>query len=486
MKISNKLLKNISFIYVFLPVFIFILFWIRKYISIPLSIICIIILIRYFKTNESDRGSFKVSKWFMLIVALIAALWCFLGGIAKLFYQPSWFFDNVVRNTMYRDLVKESFPVMYKIGNTNYSLCYYIGQWLVPAVISKLFLLKPMSLGSNIVLFLWCFWGVFLIFLWIIKVFKSRSNKKSLLIILSFILFSGLNIVGMFIVNGKFSIDQILNGFEWWNIDYQYSSFTSLLFWVYNQAIVPILITLMLYDSDDYKNSCCLLAFGVLSGPYPLLGLGIYMITMCFLEIIRNKNIRLLSKYFSIQNILSILFILPIFVLYYLGNCAIHKQSLVTIKLGPYILFVLLEFLLYVILIWKRHDKSKNGTQLYVVTFYLLVIPFLGGVDFIMRVSIPYLVILWILIIKFIENENSNKVKKVILIILLSISTISPLGECFRGIYCGIVDGNFFTNPGELDSIFVLPTGFSNNYVSLEDNSIFNKYILKEERDESN
>lgn len=484
MKISVNKLKGISFLYIIMPIIIFFIGWIRIYISIPLTGICILLFMRYIKSHHKEE-IIILSKKTIFLIFFIAGIWCLFGGIGKVFYQPDFFPDHVIRNTIFRDLITESWPVNY---SKDFYLCYYIGQWLVPAVIGKLLLLvsnlKIAFNISNIILYVWSVLGVCLIFIWIIKIFKTKSFKRIFLILLSFIFFAGLDLIGSIILNKCFPKNLIFAGFEWWtnNKVFQYSSFTALIFWSYNQAIVPILITLILYDNQDYKNQISLLILGLIYGPYPMLGLALYLIAINTIKCIQKKSFSIIKQYLSIQNILAMVFILPIFVLYYMANYKIANYSSMyfatnlTFEWWLYILFILLEFLIYIILIYDKHNDQN--TELVVVSFALMLIPFKNTADFIMRVSVPFLLILWINIVKFILNPSSNKIRKKVLLFILIIAATSPLTEFARGIYHTKMQGYIGSSLKEID-LMLLDDYYKYNYIS-DDYAYFYKYIAKE------
>ena len=349
MKIRNNILKNITSLYILLPVIIFMLGWLRTALALPLTIICIWITFIHIKKNMTDTEYFKLSKKAFIISLFIAFIWVFLSGIGKLVSQPTEALDHPIRNSIYHDMIFQKWPVLY---DTNTYLCYYIGHWLFPSFISKIFFFitdneKITFFIGNIILYLWSTLGIELLFIWICKTLHTYSAKKVLLVLTLFITFSGLDIIGLYILNLNFNFSNVLfNDLEWWSINWQYSSFTSLLFWVYNQMIVPMLITIVLLNETDNQNKILFLSTGLLFGPYPILGLGLYLITMDILTIARDLSLKNLKSYFSMQNMLSLVFILPVIVLFFMANFKIanntSSMSFITAEFDiyRYILFI--------------------------------------------------------------------------------------------------------------------------------------------------
>ncbi len=482
MNIKIHQLKIFSFLYIITPIIIFLLGWIKPIFSIPLVLICSITTFFYIKDTNKEKGQITLSKKSIFLIILIALLWCLFAGIGKLFYQPSFWLDHFARNSIYKDMVTKPWPVKYDKG---IYLTYYIGQWIVPSIISKglaLFITnqKIFEIIKNIILYLWCVIGIILIFLWIIKILKIRKRKTIVLIILMFILFSGLDIIGFLIIQKNITLEQFLSGLEFWsNEPWQYSNINSLLFWVFNQMIVPVLITLICIENNDYKYRGVFLISSLLFGPFPTLGLGLYLITLDIKNDIDNhtKNIK---KYFSVPNLVFALSILPILVLFYQANInvTLGTTTLYTnFKWWHYILFILLEFLIYIFLIYNPNKTKMKKNSLKIITLYLLIIPFYNQLDFVMRTSIPFLIILWIHITQFIIDKKENSLKKKILITLLSIAAINPLGEICRNIYKTYQQKHFGSDLEEIN-IYTYDNWLKNNYLSTN-NNFFYQHIAK-------
>lgn len=489
MNISIKYLKSISLFYIVLPVIIFILGWLKLCFSIPVFLFCLFFIFQYLKKNKT-KEHFYLNKKTILMVLFIGAAWCLISGIGKIFYQSPIWMDHIARNSILKDLILKPWPTTYY---NHYHLCYYIGQWLVPASIGKIFFFITQDsnlafLIGNTILWIWCFIGILLIFFWLIKIFKQTSCKKVIFLLILFILFSGLDIIGNTIINGGIEPIRFLTGFEWWTIYFQYSSFTSLLFWVYNQMLVPLIIFCLFYDQKDYKNRAVFMVLGLLYGPFPMLGILLYFITIDIIESIQKRKF-IFFKYLSVQNILSVLLLFPIFLFYYLANAAITNSHLTFMPTSimpefwkRYILFIVLEFLCYVLLIF--HKGTKNKKSIIILSIFLSIIPFIDNQDFIMRVSIPFLFVLFIHIVDFILDKGKKKKRKIILLILLIISSINPFGEISRNVYYTIKQGHLGSELQE-ESIFNLGE-YTDNYISSNQENIFFDYLAKEAKHDKN
>lgn len=166
---------------------------------------------------------------------------------------------------------------------------------------------------------------------------------------------------------------------EWHGL-LQYSSNTTLLFWVYNQTIAPWLITTLFIKKPlNFKNHIFLSALTLFFAPMSFLGLGIYIFFLLCYEFIKfikhNKTAIFLQKLFSPQNILSLLILLPILVLYYKSNNTVSEEGLRVFLFNVNILiFFILEAGLFLFIIFYKNKKNP----VYYITFLsLMLFPFL-------------------------------------------------------------------------------------------------------------
>ena len=181
----------------------------------------------------------------LLAVVLCALLWTFLSGIGGCFYQNE---DHYGRNAIFHDLLGHSWPVYF--DGTPYALDYYVGFWILPALVGKLFaalmgasLLWP---AANAALFVQTFWFLTLIFLLMLSVAEVQTLGKVCLSLVLFVLFSGMDVL-----MARFNPEAWRHQIEWWAQCYQFSSNTTCLFWVYNQAVPAWLATMLLLSSPE-------------------------------------------------------------------------------------------------------------------------------------------------------------------------------------------------------------------------------------------
>ncbi len=466
MKIGYKNLKILAVLYALVPIVIFYVGWL----NIPSAIIFTLLAALaffFFLRNASHRDgkakSITISKKQIIVIAVIAFVWCFMAGQGGFVHQSA---DHVARNMTFKDLISEKWPVTYDDGKT--MMCYYIGHWMVPAVFGKIALFvshntRAAYIVGNIALLLWSSLGCFIVLMLLVMITNTGKKPRIFIAIFMFIFFSGLDIVGVLLTKKI----NLLNGqihIEWWNqIWMQFSSVTTCLYWVYNQCIVPWIVMLCIINETRLKNLAMLAILAFPFGPFPFVGIVLFCILRAISALckaIKTKSFAAFFKdVFSLQNIFAMLAIAPVYLLYYSANAVISSgktaagnvsasgsgaaasgsavsakssaaaanksgtntgfriydkyvqayQSHDTAKLlyyaKWYAIFMVLEIGLYaaIILIRKKPDIVFIGT---LIELFIIPIFYIGdNADICMRVSIPGLIYLCVTFIQVIMRE---------------------------------------------------------------------------------
>ena len=213
------------------------------------------------------------------------------------------------------------------------------------------------------------------------------------------------------------------------------------------------------------------------------------------IQAIKNKKLKEFFKdVFSLQNMLVLFSVLPIYFLFYIGNEATANGTsggglyLVEALLSrAYILklfvFWLWEIGIYSIFLWKKHKKNP---LYYTVFISLCLIPVFRigyGIDFSMRASIPGIVIVSVWTIQILLREISKKKKTprwIGLAIVLIISLVTPGFEYFRAFREIVITGKIncvcdntktFTKEKKVGANFVVEAP--------KENSVFFQYIAR-------
>ena len=500
---SKKTLKIITYLYLIIPIVIFIVSWVKIQFAI-LPVFFLVVLLVKKALEKEEQVSIINKKFCVLIFAIIMGI-CFLGGIGGMFYQSS---DWHYRNAIFRDLINKDWPVCYE--NADAALSYYIGIWMVPAMIGKGILsIAGADLAwkiANLSLLFWCTVGITLTILWLVKDFQPKSLRKILFISFLFLGFSGLDFIGVFLQGSMESIGEM--HLEWWASYFQYSSMMTQIFWVFNQSIVAWLITVMFVQEKSVKQYLFLILLCFTYSPLPFLGLiplmGVRGIKYLVQAIQEKKISEFVKEVFSIENILALIAIFPIYGLYYGNNSAIQTGSGLRIieevlnknGIKVWLEFYLLEVGIYGILLWRSYKRN----EIYLAALItLMIIPFIGiglEYDFAMRVSIPALIVInsyfiqWMIetlkkekIVCFQEfwKRDTIQLKLVMACCIFIIGFITPFVEISRGIWMAKKEKKIQLVADDIVTLEGKETEESLNFVCVHPrkNSKFFQYLAK-------
>ncbi len=302
MSLLTRIVQNASVIYLIIPYFFFSVGWLRWPFSM-LTLVAIAIAILFLVaelirsiwkwSHQQPRNSLRVDS--LLIVLSILVLWLALSGAGGFGYQN---FDYLYHNALLKDLIDQNWPLSITIDEKRIPLVYYIGYYLPAAAVGKL-------LGwhaANFFQYFWTLTGLILSFAWFVKsVNFSLSNQpiKTLLFTLFFALTGGFDFwTGLIDSACPLSISPpfCFNAHrEWWvqklGMSIQYSSTTTLLFWVPQHAI-PGWISIGLLTNTimhpDRSKTLLAVASSVLWSPFIAVGTIPYLIIYLYLLAVQS------------------------------------------------------------------------------------------------------------------------------------------------------------------------------------------------------
>ena len=435
---NSQTLFKISYGYLALPLFIFICSWLNYFCAVPLALLFLLAFYKIYQETSATLLDWKCDGKTLLSFGFLALIWCFCAGIGYFYYQS---FDYHFRNAVFRDLLTYNWPVFYDRANT--PMVYYMGFWLLPATLGKLSALFMHNAYwnfyvANVFLLVYAVIGTILIFAHLSLALKSYFWKKSILAAVLFILFSGLDIIG--ITFFRTQPQPFIFHLDWWATFMQYSSFSTAMFWVFNQFIPLALVTLLIFNERKIQNFGFLITSALFFSPYPAFSIGIFMLAYAFQQFLQStqKNHFILMQIFSIPNIIGVFWLLPVCVLYFITNSeGIDRLWYIFDQTSPWrlLVFLLLEFLLYALIIAPSYKK-----HLFFVTSIVLLclIPFFRfdqQNNFCMRASLPPLIILSVYIFRFVFDTAQKRWARILLILLLIVGAVTPAFEFFRGAY---------------------------------------------------
>lgn len=433
MKKKGIAVNMLIYLYMALPTLIFMVGWLKWYWALLFGALAAYACARGFTVSIQDKSLLlnKINGRIFIKALLLIILWVYLSGIGGWCYQNR---DHEYRNAVFRALVEYDWPVMSHDGSRG--LIYYIGFWLPAACIGKIFGLEA-GYAAQVI---WAVEGIFIVY-YLICVYRKKVDLWPVAFL---IFFSGLDYVGAWILGEEELLNlSLATHLEWWAVDFQFTSMTAQLFWVFNQAIPAWVATIMIMTQKNCRNMLFILSLTMLSSTIPFVGL-IPIVIYYYIKRVR-ENKKYWKEAFTFQNIVGVLIIGGCVFLYLIGNIAggkIDKESAGLVISEPmarwlrYLLFFFLEFGIYLYFIYKY---QKRDALIYLITGILLICPFIkvgGGHDFCMRASVPSLFILMVLCMKAWEKIRLSGKRYVMLgyCIVLMLGAITAFNEMHRSV----------------------------------------------------
>lgn len=470
------MLEVLTYFYLALPLGIFLSTWLRK----PYAVILVGALILSYllvfrklpRANKQPRINVRHIVFFFIVL-----VWTYYSGAGGFSFQNG---DWIKHNAILSDLVLKEWPIRYStFAEGGLFLNYYLGWYMVPAVFGKIFQSMQVAFVAQ---FVWTLFGVFLSLAWLHKIIK----KPHWSLYLCFILFGTADSLGIFLL-GNTNLLNFITPLEHWST-HEYSSFTTLLYWVPGQAIgiwitmgaltdawkqdrlqsLPIWIALLTFWSP----------FGVI-GTLPFVGYFIYFL---------YKKGKLFSRTFFIHTLSGGL-ILLFFYLFFHANIftsthgkefsGLWKADNLT-TWGRFGIFLLSEALLPISLIFLlRSYLDKHLRTLFYLSIPILVLlPFYRyGLlnDLVMRASIPALYILFICGYTLISSKKIRSQHRLLWLTLITyfvLGAITPLTEINRSLHSQ-------PNVGTIHNLQNIGDDLAIKQYLGSNNSIVDKYMLR-------
>ena len=492
-EITYTSLKKSAVIFLALPLAAFTIGFLKWYWAIPAFSAIIYTICKVFRDSKQTRiaeRSISISVFALFGLFGFMLIWTFLGGMNGYWFQTS---DWGARNAVFRDLITHTWPVYFQSGS---ALVYYLGFWLPAAAIGKLVFILSNSLEAawfvgRMALWVWSSVGLSIISLLLFVYLGAEKNRTRWMVLLLFVFFSGMDIIGVFLgkKQGLLLSPEVLH-LEWWGPNaYQFSSITTCLYWVFNQAIIPWMITLLVMLDDDARLDVFYLAAGMLCAPMPTVGLFVLMAgqeAVHMISSIRERKAKeWVSKVFSLSNLLVLICCVPILAFYLLGSNAAgdigykaaEKASDSTfVLIAKYAIFIILDAGVLLFLLWPFYNRN---IQFYVVGISLLVFPLIQvgtKSDFCMRASIPSIFVLMVCTMDVLANKRiqlkqlhkertrQEKLQRLcipLLCITLAIGAVTPAVEIYRGFYNVLTKRSIHLSDDTIYSFETIPNEYN-------------------------
>lgn len=479
-RIRKKPLILLSLIYIYIPVFLFLMGFVKAYIGLPVMMILCYVAYRFIRYNNSwNNEEIKINKVFFFCGIVVLFVIGYFAGWGRWAKQS---FDWYKHNAVLSDLIEYSWPVYYENGNEKSMLTYYIGQYLVPAVAGKIAgmfsdaklmvttvpeytvfsgvgegaatIADAMALNyiteipisfriAEIAEYFWNTAGLLLVWMNLMLLLKMESIKAHIVELFVLIFFSVPQSLVEILVYGIYGIDCLNKNYiltSDYEIILQYTGNFRSLMGAFAQIIVPWLVVLIFMNNrDNVKMYLFYMLPLMLFAPLPLLGLVPIAAGHALLRFIgsvkEKKTGALLKEVFSPENVLCLLSFGTIMVLYLYGNVFEPKPDLLVFRpmrygslFGIYLIFIVINVLLYAVFV----IANKQADHLfYIALAELLLLPvFRMGYfnDINLRASVPALIIIMCCLIKCVVLGFKNaREKKVLLSTVFYILLIALL-----------------------------------------------------------
>ena len=358
---------SLVYLYLSLPFVIFALGWCKPLLSVPLVLLCIGGILLCIREHWKDREEHTI-EWGkndilkLLVVILIILSWVAISGVGKFSWQNN---DHAYRNSIFNNLVNREWPVTFQMeaidgGIFRGGLIYYFGFWLPSALVGKLFGIEAGYLAQ----YIWAVVGILLVY----ALICFWKKKVFIWPILLMVFFSGMDIIGILLTKTNcpeffFSLEHL----EWWSNVYQFSSNTTQLFFVFNQAIPAWLVITFLFLHEKPQNMIFDVAVLIISAVFPAVGclpFALYFMIKKSKAIAEAKDLKDMSKgvlkhWYTVQNIAAGGAAGAVSILFYLGNGTLYKTfpALQHLSLGK---VVVLGFVMLVLL-WLLFMVAAYG-----------------------------------------------------------------------------------------------------------------------------
>ncbi len=227
-----SLLDGMICLYLVLPLLLFCA-WFKWPVALGLGLLTCYGFVHVVRGVQLRR--IELSRRALGLIAVVALAWTALAGLGHFFYANV---DWVTRDAVLRDLVETPWPPMYDAdGPAPQILRAPVGFYLPVAAAGTVLGLRC----ADILLYLWTALG-FALVLWAATALFSTRRERVLCILLM-LLFGGLDLVGFVLMQGH--LPGLGQHVEWWASFAQYSSNSTLMFWVPNHALPAWLGLLM-------------------------------------------------------------------------------------------------------------------------------------------------------------------------------------------------------------------------------------------------
>ncbi len=469
-----KLLDAVSLFYVFLPVFLFVIGWLRAEWAVVVIVLMVAAVIiswvesTFTRTSADQQRMVPVAPGLfarrVVLVVLVTSFVVACTGIGGYSYQ---FADYTAYDAILRDLIEVPWPGGFELseGGDKATTAYYLGYYLPSAIVGKVFDWQVAYHFS----YAWGVLGVLLLIAWFMRI----AGSTAVWLALFFLFFGGLDVIGhLFTARPPWHPEvgwlNYLTGTYWWSSGYGWLDY-----WSANYALSP---------RGSFMNGVFFRFFSPLSflvdGPCHILP-GTLAVLMIFHDVVRRCTLHRIVLLWSTVIYASVFVSLGMFPFVVFSAFILRFQRAITLQNATGAVIMLIAVLYFssaegvVVseLLWNRVPLQDIWPILllyYVAEFgilafavprinqsylrfkrywlYLCIIAFLLGPwyclgrynDFSTKVIIPAQLLFMIYIaVALCAPERKGDIRWKILLVLLGVGALAPLGHVLRAVEFG-------------------------------------------------
>lgn len=420
--------------YLVLPLPIFLLGFFQPALGFPLTGLALAAAWHFLPRQAGPAGTGPTPWGDYALLALLAAGWAALGGAGHLFHANG--VDWVPRFAVLRDLVVETWPPRYPAGDHVEMLRAPLAYYLPPALLARA---GGIDLADRLLL-VWTWLGLAL---FLCATFSGgRGHRLALALVFAFA--SGLDVLGLWLRTGN--LPWPTQHIEWWAGGLQYSSNTTLLFWVPNHGLPGWIAAAWLWRFRDHPDLLARLPtlFLPLMLWSPLVAVG--LLPLALAAAARHWS-ALWGARRALRASLALVALPGTLVAAYLLQGMFGGQAEAT-ALTPTatvlrqaqdsaltLLFLVLEAGIFCVFLLRR-ERSPLALATVATLLLLPWLRFGPNNDLLMRASIPALVILWLAIAETLLAPADGQARgwRIALLCLFALGAVTPLLEIHRAI----------------------------------------------------
>ena len=430
-------LETIALGYLFIPIIVFMLSWIKIWIAIPVVALTLFGLCKVLFDKDSAEGSakIKISSSFIIYSVICFALILLLSyflGLGGFTEQP---YDATKHNFILKDLIDNPWPVRFDTANGKGTLCYYIAGYIIPAMVGKI---TSSFDAASVFSVIWHALGIYIA---ILVLYKSVANGKGkdkpvylLYIFLVIMLFAPFNALMQFFCIYIYP-DQPIPAIHWISdsINVSFSSDLTSLRYVYPQFVPTLIVIALLFRMRKRYDKWALIVSPLMAfSAFSFVGAVELMLILFVMDLIKDKSFKSsFRSILSIENLAGVISAL-LFLLYLAGNIMQPKPESARIGLnlidyGRFPLVLLLQELSWGVWILILFRSNKKEPLLWAASICLFIFPFIevGRFnDLCTRGSIPALLCLCVLLIKELISVLERSEKRIIPLTALILSLL--------------------------------------------------------------